>query len=134
MVRLKNSLHVADTVNGAAFKKTGGIRKPHRWRSGTVALREIRRLQRSTDLLIRKKPFDRLVREIAQEIPKTAANPQEWRFKKDAIAALQTAAEDMLVELFDASNDLSISEGRVTLLKRHFVMTRKLKERFQGRS
>ncbi|ODM88559.1 histone H3 [Orchesella cincta] len=45
---------------------TGGVKKPHRYRPGTVALREIRRYQKSTELLIRKLPFQRLVREIAQ--------------------------------------------------------------------
>jgi hypothetical protein len=46
---------------------TGGVKKPHRYRPGTVALREIRKYQKSTDLLLRKLPFQRLVREIAQE-------------------------------------------------------------------
>uniref|UniRef100_A0A3P8S0T2 Histone H3 n=1 Tax=Amphiprion percula TaxID=161767 RepID=A0A3P8S0T2_AMPPE len=46
---------------------TGGVKKPHRYRPGTVALREIRRYQKSTELLIRKLPFQRLVREIAQD-------------------------------------------------------------------
>ena len=46
---------------------TGGVKKPHRYRPGTVALREIRRYQKSTELLIRKMPFQRLVREIAQD-------------------------------------------------------------------
>lgn len=54
-----------------ASKKTtaaaGGVKKPHRFRPGTVALREIRKYQKSTDLLIRKLPFQRLVREIAQD-------------------------------------------------------------------
>ena len=45
---------------------TGGVKKPHRYRPGTVALREIRRYQKSTELLIRKLPFQRLVREIAE--------------------------------------------------------------------
>merc|ERR1712150_40357 len=45
----------------------GGVKKPHRYRPGTVALREIRRYQKSTELLIRKLPFQRLVREIAQD-------------------------------------------------------------------
>ena len=43
------------------------MKKPHRFRPGTVALREIRRYQKSTELLIRKLPFQRLVREIAQD-------------------------------------------------------------------
>jgi hypothetical protein len=53
---------------------TGGVKKPHRYRPGTVALREIRRYQKSTDLLIRKLPFQRLVREIAQGTSHTAAH------------------------------------------------------------
>ena len=52
---------------------TGGVKKPHRFRPGTVALREIRRYQKSTELLIRKLPFQRLVREIAQDFKVRAA-------------------------------------------------------------
>ena len=47
---------------------SGGIKKPHRYRPGTVALREIRRYQKSTDLLIRKLPFQRLAREVLQDL------------------------------------------------------------------
>ena len=65
----------------------GGVKKPHRYRPGTVALREIRRYQKSTELLIRKLPFQRLVREIAQEF-KT-----DLRFQGSAVLALQEAAE-----------------------------------------
>ena len=61
----------------------GGVKKPHRYRPGTVALREIRRYQKSTELLIRKLPFQRLVREIAQDF-KT-----DLRFQSAAIGALQ---------------------------------------------
>ena len=66
---------------------TGGIKKPHRFRPGTVALREIRRYQKSTELLIRKLPFQRLVREIAQDF-KT-----DLRFQSSAVLALQEASE-----------------------------------------
>ena len=69
----------------------GGVKKPHRYRPGTVALREIRRYQKSTELLIRKRPFQRLVREIAQEF-KT-----DLRFQGSAVLALQEAAEAYLV-------------------------------------
>ncbi|OXB71062.1 UNVERIFIED_CONTAM: hypothetical protein H355_014469 [Colinus virginianus] len=72
---------------------SGGIKKPHRYRPGTVALREIRKFQKSTDLLIRKLPFQRLVREIAQDF-KT-----DLRFQSQAILALQEAAEAYLVLL-----------------------------------
>jgi hypothetical protein len=60
---------------------TGGVKKPHRYRPGTVALREIRRYQKSTELLIRKLPFQRLVREIAQDF-KT-----DFRFQGSAVLA-----------------------------------------------
>ena len=65
---------------------TGGVKKPHRYRPGTVALREIRRYQKSTELLIRKLPFQRLVREIAQDF-KT-----DLRFQSSAVLALQEAS------------------------------------------
>eukprot|EP00026_Physarum_polycephalum_P008114 Phypoly_transcript_08192.p2 GENE.Phypoly_transcript_08192~~Phypoly_transcript_08192.p2 ORF type:complete len:134 (-),score=15.79 Phypoly_transcript_08192:150-551(-) len=76
----------------------GGVKKPHRFRPGTVALREIRRYQKSTELLIRKLPFQRLVREIAQDF-KT-----DLRFQSAAIAALQEASEAYLVGLFEDTN------------------------------
>ena len=66
---------------------TGGVKKPHRYRPGTVALREIRQYQKSTELLIRKLPFARLVREIAQDFQ------TDLRFQSSAIGALQEASE-----------------------------------------
>ena len=54
------SIKAAQAARKAAAT-TGGIKKPHRYRPGTVALREIRRYQKSTELLIRKLPFQRLV-------------------------------------------------------------------------
>ena len=72
-----------------------GVKKPHRYRPGTVALREIRRYQKSTELLIRKLPFQRLVREIAQDF-KT-----DLRFQSSAVMALQEASEAYLVGLFE---------------------------------
>src|ERR1700730_15216982 len=72
---------------------TGGVKKPHRYRPGTVALREIRRYQKSTELLIRKLPFQRLVREIAQDFK------SDLRFQSSAIGALQESVEAYLVSL-----------------------------------
>ena len=72
---------------------TGGVKKPHRYRPGTVALREIRRYQKSTELLIRKLPFQRLVREIAQDF-KT-----DLRFQSAAIGALQVSDEFLILYL-----------------------------------
>ncbi len=91
------------------FLQTGGIKKPHRFRPGTVALREIRRYQKSTELLIRKLPFQRLVREIAQDF-KT-----DLRFQSAAIGALQEASEAYLVSLFEDTNLCAIHAKRVTV-------------------
>ena len=76
----------------------GRIKKPHRYRLGTVALREIRRYQKSTEMLIRKLPFQCLVRKIAQDF-KT-----DLRFQSAAIMAMQEALEAYLVGLFEDSN------------------------------
>ena len=74
--------------------RVGGIKKPHRWRSGTVALRQIRKYQKSFELLIPKRRFQLLCREIFQQI-----NP-ELRIQSTALLALQEASESYLVELF----------------------------------
>lgn len=76
----------------------GGVKKPHRYKPGTVALREIRRYQKSTELLIRKLPFQRLVREIAQDFK------SDLRFQSSAIGALQESVEAYLVSLFEDTN------------------------------
>uniref|UniRef100_A0A803JJE6 Core Histone H2A/H2B/H3 domain-containing protein n=1 Tax=Xenopus tropicalis TaxID=8364 RepID=A0A803JJE6_XENTR len=89
---------------------TGGVKKPHRYRPGTVALREIRRYQKSTELLIRKLPFQRLVREIAQDF-KT-----DLRFQSSAVMALQEASEAYLVGLFEDTNLCAIHAKRVTIM------------------
>src|SRR3569623_1406231 len=92
---------------------TGGIKKPHRYRPGTVALREIRRYQKSTELLLRKLPFQRLVREVAQDIK------HELRFQSSAVHALQEASEAYLVGLFEDSNLCAIHAKRVTIMPRY---------------
>ena len=99
------------TVNGLHMGRheTGGVRKPRRWRPGTVALREIRKYQKSTELLIRKLPFQRLLREIAQKIK------FDLRFQSTAILALQEAAEDYLVKMFQQVNVCAIHGGRGTI-------------------
>ena len=87
-------------------------RRHRRYRPGTVALREIRRFQKSTELLIRQMPFQRLVREIAQTY-----SPY-LRFQSGAILALQEAAEAYLVGLLEDSNLCAIHAKRVTIMPR----------------
>ncbi|KZS96218.1 histone 3 [Sistotremastrum niveocremeum HHB9708] len=100
---------------------TGGVKKPHRFRPGTVALREIRRYQKSTELLIRKLPFQRLVREIAQDF-KT-----DLRFQSSAVMALQESAEAYLVSLFEDTNLAAIHAKRVTIQPKDLALARRLR-------
>ncbi|KZV67097.1 histone 3 [Peniophora sp. CONT] len=113
------------TMNAIRADRTklinGGVKKPHRFRPGTVALREIRRYQKSTELLIRKLPFQRLVREIAQDF-KT-----DLRFQSSAIMALQEAAEAYLVSLFEDTNLAAIHAKRVTIQPKDLALARRLR-------
>ena len=100
---------------------TGGVKKPHRYRPGTVALREIRKYQKSTELLIRKLPFQRLVREIAQDF-KT-----DLRFQSSAVLALQEASEAYLVGLFEDTNLCAIHAKRVTIMPKDVQLARRIR-------
>ena len=97
---------------------TGGVKKPHQYRPGTVTLHEIRRYQKSTELLIRKLPFQRLVREIAQDF-KTGL-----RFQSSAVMALQEACEAYLVGLFKDTNLCAIHAKRATIMPRDIQLAR----------
>ena len=93
----------------------------YRYRPGTVALREIRKYQKSTELLIRKLPFQRLVREIAQDF-KT-----DLRFQSSAVLALQEAAEAYLVGLFEDTNLAAIHAKRVTIMPKDIQLARRIR-------
>ena len=88
---------------------SGGFKRPHRYRPGTVALREIRKYQQSTELVLRKAPFMRLVREIAQDFK------SELRFTAEAVECLQTACEAFVVRRFENANKCAIHAKRVTI-------------------
>ena len=96
-------------------------RKKHRFRPGTVALREIRRYQKSTDLLILKLPFQRLVREIAQDF-KTGL-----RFQASAVMALQESAEAYLVGLFEDTMLCCLHAKRVTIMPADMKLSRRIR-------
>ena len=97
------------------------MKKPHRYRPGTVALREIRRYQRSSDLLLKKLPFQRLVREVAQDF-KT-----DIRFQGSAVLALQEAAEAYLVGLFEETLLCAIHAKRVTIMVKDMQLVRRIR-------
>ena len=96
-------------------------RRLQRYRPGTVVLREIRRYQRSSELLIRQMPFQRLVREIAQ-----THNPY-LRFQSGAILALQESGEAYLVGLLEDSNLCAIHAKRVTIMPKDMQLTRRIR-------
>jgi histone H3 len=75
------------------------FRKPHRWRPGMVAAREIRKFQKTTDLLIRKAPFQHLVQEVAKKFGKS-----DLQMQSTAMLALQEAAEYFMVDVFRDTN------------------------------
>lgn len=95
--------------------------KRRRYRPGTVALREIRRYQRSNDLLIAKLPFQRLVREIAGKIQ------GGFRFQPSAVLALQEASESYLVGLFEDTNLCAIHAKRVTVMPKDVHLARRIR-------
>lgn len=96
-------------------------KKKHRYRPGTVALREIRRYQKSTDLLIPRLPFQRLVREIAQELK------NNLRFQGSAILTLQEAAESYMTELFTDSQLLAIHGNRIGIKSKDIQLARRMR-------
>ena len=98
----------------------GRLVKPHRYRVGTAALKDIRHFQKTTVLLIRRLPFQRLVREIAQDF-KT-----DLRFQSVAILCLQEAVEAYLVRLFDDANLCAIHSRRVTIMPKDIQLARRI--------
>ena len=99
----------------------GLIRKKRRFRPGALALREIRKYQKSTNTLLAKLPFQRLVREIAQNFK------SELRFQSMAVYALQEAAEAYLVRLFEDTNLCAIHAKRVTITPQDMQLARRIR-------
>jgi histone H3 len=104
----------------------GGVKKPHRCRPGTVALCEIRRFQKTTELLNKKAPFQRLVHEIAQSI---SAN-KDLCFQSTSVIALQEASEAYMVCLFEDTNLAAVHAKRVTNMPRDMLLARRLRGDF----
>ena len=105
----------------------GRVKKRYRYRLGTVALKQIRQYQKSTELLIRKLPFQRLVREIASD-SEVIKSPLcgKVRFQSAAIMALQEAAEAYLIGLFEDTNLCAIHTKRVTIMPKDIQLARRI--------
>ena len=106
----------------------GGVKKRYRYRPGTVALKQIRQYQKTTELLIRKLPFQRLVREIASD-SEVIKSPLcgKVRFQSAAIMALQEATEAYLVGLFEDSNLCAIHTRQVTIMPKDIQLARRIR-------
>ncbi|KAL8816578.1 MAG: hypothetical protein Q9223_004440 [Gallowayella weberi] len=105
-------------------------RKARRYRPGTLALKEIRRYQRTTDLLLLKLPFSRLVREIALSLVPIGGEALRWQ--SQAIQALQEAAEAFMVHLFEDTNLCAIHAKRVTIMQKDIQLARRIRGAWGG--
>ncbi|XP_061349837.1 histone H3-like centromeric protein CENH3 [Gastrolobium bilobum] len=101
-------------------------RKKRRSRPGTVALREIRKFQKTFKLLIPAAPFIRCVKQITNQL-----STQVSRWTPEAVVAIQEAAEDYLVHLFEGGMLCAIHARRVTLMKKDIELARRLGGRGQ---
>jgi histone H3 len=114
-----------------AYKKKpppdAGIKKPHRYRPGTVALREIRRYQKSTDLLIAKLPFARYFRELLKDNKPNTVTKGDPRVTGSALAAGQEAYEAYQVGLYEDTNLCAIHAKRVTIMPKDMQLARRIR-------
>ena len=135
MVRPKAIAKKLESTNGTTIKKkpssiktlpssgacSGGITKTHKYRPGTVALREIRKFQRTTENIIPKAPFKRLVREVCQEFR------NDIRWQASAIDAMQEAAEQYLTSLFGDSQLCAVHAKRITIQSEDLALARRIR-------
>jgi histone H3 len=98
----------------------GGVKKPHCYHPGTVAICEIRKYQKNTDLLIRKAPFQCLVKEIATDLK------LDLRMQSTALLALQEASDIYLVCLFEDSNECAIHAKHVTIMPKDIQLGQRI--------
>ena len=118
----KGSKKVAPAKGGVkATASQEGDRKKIRFKAGTVALREIKRYQKSTALLLPRAPFQRVVRSICMEIDSSL------RCQAQALIALQEAAEAYLVGVFEDANLCCIHARRVTIRKQDMELARRIR-------
>ena len=119
--KVDNTIEAGQKAPCKSAPATRGVKKPHRYRPGTVALHEIHQYQKSTELLCRKLPMARLIREIAQDF-KT-----DLRFQANAIGALHEAMEAYLVGLLEDTNLCMIHAGHVTITPKDMQLARRLR-------
>ena len=108
--------------------KGAPVKKRRKGTAEGAAIKEIRRYQKSTELLIRKVPFQRLVREIMGDVEDALkTNDAPMRIQSLAVLALQEASEAYLVEMFEESNLVSIHSKRVTIMPKDLRLVRTIR-------
>ena len=107
----------------------GGVKKPHRYRPGTVALRKICCYQKSTDILIRKVPFQCLAREVLQDLNKPGSYPRftAERFQATSLLAIQESVEAFSVGMFEDINLCAIHARRVTIMPKDMQLALRIR-------
>jgi histone H3 len=120
-VKSKTTKRPLGSKTGKKSAGTAGVKKAFRWKPGTVALRQVKKLQKSTELLIAKAPFSRLVREIAE------SHKAGLRFQSSAVAAIQEATEAFVISLLSDANLTALHANRVTALPRDLQLVRRLR-------
>ena len=98
-----------------------GVKKPYRHKAGTVAKREVKRYQKSTNLLIPKASFARLVREVTESIKKG------MRFTASALESVQTASEEYIVKLLNDANLCASHGKRITIMEKDILLARRIR-------
>lgn len=104
----------------------GRVKKPHRYRPGTVALREIRKYQKTTDLLIRRSPFQSYVRRVIEK-QRTDDGLDQLRFQSQALLAMQEATEAYVIGLYADTNLCAIHAKRVTIMPKDMQLARRIR-------
>jgi histone H3 len=105
-------LHLATKAARAAAQKAIAVRKPHRWSPGMVAVRGVHKFQKTTDLLIRKAPFQPLVREIIEQVSRDS----DLRVQSTTALALQEAAKYFMVDVFYNTNLYALHGKHKTIM------------------
>ncbi|KAK7195672.1 histone H3 variant [Novymonas esmeraldas] len=117
----KASRAIAKKESKASRASSTGAKRQHRWRPGTVALREVRKYQHSTDMLIARAPFRRLVKEIVSTVKDTI------RMRSSAVEAIQVATEGYIVNVLGDANLCTIHAKRVTLYPKDLQLALRLR-------
>jgi len=126
-VRGKMPSAAAALAPGGKKMPSSGTYKKKRWKPGTVALREIRKLQKSTDLLIKKTPFRRFVNDVVKDLGRYGEFKNGLRYNSKALECLQEAAEAYLVSVMEEGNLCTIHAKRITNAPKDLQLARRIR-------